>query len=66
SCFCWPTKAAMVAKAASVEKARLIMSADHYGWFERVEKGIYGLTPKGAEALEEFADTVTALRESAT
>ncbi|MEM6914544.1 MAG: DUF2161 family putative PD-(D/E)XK-type phosphodiesterase, partial [Pseudomonadota bacterium] len=24
---------------------------DHYGWFEKVETGVYGLTPKGAEAV---------------
>jgi hypothetical protein len=28
-----------------------MMRNDHYGWFEKVEKGIYGLTPKGAEAV---------------
>lgn len=61
-----PTKAALVAKASGVERARTIMAADHYGWFERVEKGIYALTPKGKESLTEFADAVAALRESTT
>jgi len=27
------------------------MRDNHYGWFEKVEKGIYGLTPAGAEAV---------------
>jgi hypothetical protein len=28
-----------------------MMRDDHYGWFEKVEKGVYGLTPKGAKAV---------------
>lgn len=46
-----PTKAALVAKATGVEKARNILADDHYGWFERIETGIYMLTPKGRAAL---------------
>ncbi|MEM1364519.1 MAG: DUF2161 family putative PD-(D/E)XK-type phosphodiesterase [Pseudomonadota bacterium] len=61
-----PTKASLVAQSTGVERARMIMSADHYGWFERVDRGIYRLTPKGEAALEEFADAVAALREGTT
>ncbi|MGB7241264.1 MAG: DUF2161 family putative PD-(D/E)XK-type phosphodiesterase [Sulfitobacter sp.] len=39
-----------VARETGVDKATRMMADDHYGWFERVEKGIYGLTPAGAEA----------------
>ncbi|KAA2312339.1 hypothetical protein DL237_17085 [Pseudooceanicola sediminis] len=46
-----PSKGAVVARATSVPRATTIMRDDHYGWFERVEKGVYALTPKGAEAL---------------
>ena len=59
-----PTKAAIVAGAAGVARARVMMYADHYGWFERPEgtpRGVYGLTPKGRMALEEYADVVAAL-----
>jgi hypothetical protein len=28
-----------------------MMRDNHYGWFEKVEKGVYGLTPAGAEAV---------------
>ena len=45
------SKGAVVAKGAGVPKATRIMADDYYGWFERVEKGIYMLTPKGVEAL---------------
>ena len=59
-----PTKAAVLAEAVGVAKAGDVMRADHYGWFERpigTRRGIYGLTPKGREALEEYADVVSAL-----
>ncbi|MEM5500149.1 DUF2161 family putative PD-(D/E)XK-type phosphodiesterase [Ahrensia kielensis] len=45
-----PSKASNVAKAISVSRARAIMAADYYGWFERVERGIYSITPKGEAA----------------
>ncbi len=49
-----PSKGAVVAKATAVEKATRLMADDHYGWFERVEVGIYQLTPVGATALREY------------
>ncbi len=42
-----PSKGAVVAREMDVPTATRIMRDDHYGWFERVEKGIYQLTPKG-------------------
>ncbi|OBZ94852.1 hypothetical protein ADU59_13625 [Pararhizobium polonicum] len=35
----------------AVPTAMNILRGNVYGWFERVERGIYGLTPAGAEAL---------------
>ena len=49
-----PSKGADVSKGSGVPTATRIMAADHYGWFERVERGVYGLTPKGAEGLEAY------------
>jgi len=46
-----PSKGADVAKATGVPTATRILAADHYGWFERVERGVYGLTVKGAEGV---------------
>ncbi|NRB33353.1 MAG: hypothetical protein HRU31_01160 [Rhodobacteraceae bacterium] len=46
---CGPSRGADVAKATGVEKATQMMAADHYGWFERVDRGVYALTPKGVE-----------------
>lgn len=55
-----PCKASAVAGATGVSRAGPLMRADHYGWFEKVERGIYALTPNGVAALEEYK-AVTAL-----
>lgn len=47
------SKGGDVAHATGVERATTMMRSDHYGWFEKVEKGVYGLTPKGAEAVSQ-------------
>ncbi len=46
-----PMKAAALRDAADAPKAAAILRADHYGWFERVDRGVYALTPKGREGL---------------
>jgi len=56
-----PSKAAEVARASSVEKARRLMADDHYGWFERIETGIYALTPKGRDAAVAYAEDIERL-----
>ncbi|MEM7226032.1 MAG: DUF2161 family putative PD-(D/E)XK-type phosphodiesterase [Pseudomonadota bacterium] len=56
-----PTKASEVAKRTGVRKARRLMADDHYGWFDRVETGIYALSPKGVAALAEHAEAIAAL-----
>jgi len=56
-----PSKASDVAKATEVSNARQIMYDDHYGWFTRIDKGIYNLTDKGSEAVGTYADTLKTL-----
>ncbi|WP_205756246.1 DUF2161 family putative PD-(D/E)XK-type phosphodiesterase [Labrenzia sp. 011] len=46
-----PSRGADVARATGVSRATRMMADDHYGWFERVDRGVYGLTPKGQEAV---------------
>ena len=53
-----PTKAALVAEETGVATARRIMSDNHYGWFERVETGIYALSPNGNRALRDYAGEI--------
>ncbi|MEO0387848.1 MAG: DUF2161 family putative PD-(D/E)XK-type phosphodiesterase [Pseudomonadota bacterium] len=50
-----PTKAATVAAATAVPRARAILSDNHYGWFYRVSRGIYDLTEVGAAAAKAHA-----------
>lgn len=59
-----PTKAANVAQLASVENARRLMSDDHYGWFERVSTGIYTISPRGLQAMVQYATELNALEFS--
>tara|TARA_R110002049_G_scaffold29972_4_gene102091 strand:+ start:11916 stop:12596 length:681 start_codon:yes stop_codon:yes gene_type:complete len=44
-------KGADVARETGVAAATRMMRDDHYGWFEKVDKGVYGLTPAGAGAV---------------
>lgn len=59
-----PTKAAEVSKATGVDKARRLMADDHYGWFERVQNGVYGLTPKGGQAIVDYANELQRLSQN--
>lgn len=56
-----PLKAAEAARRADVPRAGRILLDDHYGWFERVAKGVYALTPNGRAALDAYADALAAL-----
>ena len=54
-------KAAYVAKMAGFDKARNCMASNHYGWFEKIDRGVYGLTTEGAKALEGHADEIASM-----
>jgi hypothetical protein len=49
-----PQKVAVLRIDAEAPAAARILQDDVYGWFERVERGIYVLTPAGARALGVF------------
>lgn len=42
--------------AADVPQATAIVSRDVYGWFERVTRGTYALSPRGRDALADLPD----------
>jgi hypothetical protein len=52
-----PMKVALLRVQADAPKAAAILSHDHYGWFERLERGMYGLTPQGRAGLAQFGWT---------
>lgn len=47
------SKGADVKRETGVEHATRMMRENHYGWFEKVDKGVYGLTDLGAQAVQE-------------
>lgn len=49
-----PMKVSVLRVEGDAPRAANILRADYYGWFERVERGIYALTPKGREGLAAF------------
>ncbi|MCB0280763.1 MAG: hypothetical protein KDD94_14735 [Calditrichaeota bacterium] len=42
-----PAKAAVISKSLNDPKVREILYRDVYGWFDRLGKGIYSLSPRG-------------------
>lgn len=46
---------------ADVDRAAGILQRDVYGWFQRIDRGVYCLTVKGRNALSDFSDVVQAL-----
>ncbi|WP_245848064.1 DUF2161 domain-containing phosphodiesterase [Octadecabacter ascidiaceicola] len=49
-------KGAIVAKATGVKTATSIMRDNHYGWFEKIEKGVYGLTVQGQQGIKDWGE----------
>lgn len=60
------TKVSVVAERTGVERAGPILRDNHYGWFERVEKGHYQLTPKGEGELGDWAEAIEQLERVAS
>lgn len=56
-----PMKVKLLREQTNISRAQGILRGDVYGWFQRVERGIYGLTPKGTSALDDYADAITLL-----
>ena len=50
-------KGALVAKATGVAEATRIMRDNHYGWFAKVETGVYDLTDAGRQGLKDWGGT---------
>ena len=51
-----------VRKLCNIEKTADILRSNYYGWFEKIETGVYRVTDAGYAALEEFEDTVYKLK----
>lgn len=51
-------KGALVAKATGVNTATTIMRDNHYGWFSKVETGVYDLTEAGRKGLADWQHAI--------
>ncbi len=49
-----PSKGAVVARATGIGRATRMMADNHYGWFERLERGVYGLSSAGQDAFRKI------------
>ena len=47
-----PTKASDVARHTQETEARNILYRDVYGWFDKVSRGIYTLSPRGQREID--------------
>ena len=56
-----PAAPRLLAAATGVTKAAVMLRADHYGWFERVARGVYALTPQGRIAMVEHGAEIARL-----
>jgi hypothetical protein len=51
-----PTKASQIAQTLQDPKARDILYKNVYGWFDRVSRGVYGLSPRGTREIFLWAE----------
>ncbi len=49
-----PAAPRQIAVVTGIDRVGQILRADHYGWFERVDRGLYDLTPKGRTLMAEM------------
>ena len=56
-----PMRVGALRAAADVPRAARILQRNVYGWFDRIERGTYRLTPEGDQALSRFAEAIPAI-----
>ena len=55
-----PMRVGALRAIAGVPRAARILQRNVYGWFNRIERGTYALTPEGDQALGRFAEAISA------
>jgi hypothetical protein len=55
------SKVSDIVAQTKVDRTPAILRSDVYGWFVKVERGIYSLSPKGEAATVTFADVLAAV-----
>ncbi len=59
-----PQTAVQLRKHGAAKRSRAIMYDNHYGWFERIDRGVYRLSPIGQEALGDYPALVARCRKA--
>lgn len=52
-----------IKETSHVAKAASILYDNHYGWFEHPQRGIYGVSAAGIQALSQYGDVLQQLRQ---
>ena len=60
-----PASPAELRKLGGADRAQAILSSNFYGWFERIDRGVYALAAEGAESLANLTDRIGELEEEA-
>ncbi len=53
-----PTKLSHLAQALNSRKVNAVMQDNFYGWFTRVQRGVYDITDQGRQALEQYQSII--------
>ncbi len=56
-----PSAVKAIRAATGVHSAGPLLQRNYYGWFERIARGVYRLSPAGEEALRTYAHVVSKL-----
>jgi hypothetical protein len=55
------TKVSVLRKETKVERAATILRSDYYGWFTKVERGVFAVTEAGVIAVQAFKSEIASL-----
>lgn len=55
---CGPLSPRQLKELGAGSKTGSIMQKNFYGWFERVSKGLYQITPEGSRSLDDYSELV--------
>ncbi|MFP4618793.1 MAG: DUF2161 family putative PD-(D/E)XK-type phosphodiesterase [Spirochaetaceae bacterium] len=58
-----PSSPQMLREAGCSEKTQSILSANLYGWFDRVKRGVYTLNRAGTEALHSYSEIIEKIED---
>lgn len=59
-----PSSPRMLKESGCSDKTQSILSANFYGWFDRVKRGVYTLNKAGTEALHNYRGVIEKIEES--